>query len=107
MEERYKSNILYSGLGVEDICLKLPRAIFFGKQNVLRCESHVMVRRTLIQDVKDHRRTYTQIYGSDDYFNYILNGLHPPQNSSGIAFDDKWLMLPDMGHMLQLITIGL
>jgi len=53
-------------------------------------ESHVMVRRVLIQEVKDHRTDYMQIHGSGDRFNYILSGLYHFQNSSGIVFKDKW-----------------
>jgi len=30
----------------------------------------------------------------------ILNGLHPPENSSGIALSDKWLTLLDMSHII-------
>jgi len=35
-----------------------------------------------------------------DRTNYILNGLHPPVNGSGIAPSDKWLTLLDMGHII-------
>jgi len=52
-------------------------------------ESHVMVRITLIQEVKENMSAYMRIYFSDDHFNYILNGLHPPENNSGIAHEDK------------------
>jgi len=41
-----------------------------------------------------------RIRESDDRFNYILNGLHPPQNSNGIAIEDNWLTLPNMGHIV-------
>jgi len=70
-------------------------------------ESHVMVHRALIREVKDHRNNYTRIYRSKDRYNYILNELHPPENRSGIAHLDKWLTLPKWVTMLQLITIGL
>jgi len=40
-----------------------------------------------------------RVYGSDVCFNYIFNGLHSLENSSGHAFEDKWLTLADMGHV--------
>ena len=40
------------------------------------------------------------VYAGEDCYNYILNGLHPPTNSGGIALVDKWLTLPDMGHIV-------
>jgi len=41
-----------------------------------------------------------RIHGGEDRYNYILNGLHPPENGSGFAPPDKWLTLPDMGHIV-------
>jgi len=70
-------------------------------------ESHIIVRRALIREVKDHRNNYMRIYMSKDHYNYILNGLHPPENRSGITLLDKWLTLPKWVTSLQLITIGL
>jgi len=29
-----------------------------------------------------------------------MNGLHPPTNSGGIAYIDKWLTLPDMNRIV-------
>jgi len=46
-------------------------------------ESHVMVCKALIREVKDHIYDYILIYGSEERYNCILNGLHPPENSSG------------------------
>jgi len=63
-------------------------------------ESHVMVRRALIQEVKEHRNDYIRIYAGECCYNYILNGLYPPKNGSGFAPPDKWLTLPDMGHIV-------
>jgi len=63
-------------------------------------ESHIMIRRHLIHELKDHRNDYVGVYADGDRFNYILNVLHPPTNSGGIALVDKWLMLPDMGHIV-------
>jgi hypothetical protein len=59
-------------------------------------ESHVMIERSLIQEMKEHRNHYMRIYGGEDHYNYILNVLHPPENSSGFAHPDKWLTLSDM-----------
>ena len=59
-----------------------------------------MVRRALIQEVKEHRNDYIDIYASEDRYNHILDGLHPPKNVSGFAPPDKWLTLPDMGHIV-------
>ena len=36
----------------------------------------------------------------EDRYNYILNGLHPPINSGGIALVNKWLTLPHMRHIV-------
>jgi len=33
-------------------------------------------------------------------YNKILNGLHPPKCTSGIASEDKWLTTPDMGNII-------
>jgi hypothetical protein len=55
-------------------------------------ESHIMNCRHLIQELKDHRDDYVRVYR----YNYILNGLHPPANMSGIAHVDKWLTF--FGH---------
>jgi hypothetical protein len=63
-------------------------------------ESHVMVCRALIREVKDHRNNYMRIYKSKDCYNYILNRLHPPENRNGIALLDKWLTLPNMSHIV-------
>jgi len=63
-------------------------------------EIHIMVRRHIIQEVKEHRNNYVQVCESEDRFNYILNGLHRPQSSSGIALVDKWLTFLDMCHIV-------
>jgi len=63
-------------------------------------ESHVMVRRALIQKVKEHRNDYIRIYAGEGRYNYILKGLYPPKNGSGFAPPDKSLTLPDMGHIV-------
>jgi hypothetical protein len=63
-------------------------------------ESHIMVCRNLIQEVKDHTNDYVRVFAGEEHYYYILKGLHPPTNSAGIALVDKWLMLPDMGHIV-------
>ena len=63
-------------------------------------ESHVMVQRELIKELKEHRNKYIEIYATECRYNYILNGLHPPKNVSSFAPPDKWLTLPDMGHIV-------
>ena len=40
------------------------------------------------------------IYDTEECYNKILNGLHPPKCTSGIAPEDKWLTTPDMGHII-------
>ena len=62
-------------------------------------ESHVMVRRALIQEMKEHMNDYMRIYAGEGRYNYTLNGLHPLKNSSGFAPSYNWLTLPDMGHI--------
>ncbi|AES75783.1 hypothetical protein MTR_6g059570 [Medicago truncatula] len=68
-------------------------------------ESHIMIRRHFIQKLKDHRNDYLGVYAGEDRYNYILNSLHPPTNSGGIALVDKWLTFSDMRHILLIITI--
>jgi hypothetical protein len=63
-------------------------------------ESHVMVRRALIKELKEHRNKYIEIYARERRYNYILDGLHPPKNASSFAPPDKWLTLPNMGHIV-------
>jgi len=59
-----------------------------------------MVRRHLIQEIKDHMNDYVRVFQSEYHFNYILNDLHPPQSSSGIELVDKWLTFSNMGHIV-------
>ncbi|KEH24754.1 hypothetical protein MTR_6g004370 [Medicago truncatula] len=63
-------------------------------------ESHIMVFRHLIQELKDNRNDYVGLYAAEDRYKYILKGLRPPTNSGGIALVDKWLMFPNMGHIV-------
>jgi len=63
-------------------------------------ESHIMIRRHLIQELKDHRDDYVGVYAGEDRYNYISNDLHPPANMRGIAHVDKWLTFSDMGHIV-------
>jgi len=64
-------------------------------------QSHIMIRTHLIQEVKDHRDDYVEVYAGEDRYNYILNGLHPPTNMKGCAhLVDKWLTFPNMGHIV-------
>ena len=69
-------------------------------------EIHIIIRRHLIQELKDHRDDYVGVYEGEDRYNYILNGLYPPANMSGIAHVDKWLTFSDMDTLLLIITIG-
>lgn len=41
-------------------------------------DNHVMVRRALIREVKEHRNEYMRIYAGVGRYNYILKGLHSP-----------------------------
>jgi len=63
-------------------------------------ESHVMVHRALIREVKKHRKDYMRIYVGEDHYNYILNELNPPKNGNGFAPPNKWLKLSDMNHIV-------
>jgi hypothetical protein len=63
-------------------------------------ENYVLVRSALIHELKTNKCDYLPIFGSDERFEYIMTGLHPPTNSGGIAYIDKWLPLPDMGHIV-------
>ena len=73
-----------------------PIAEFMG----LTKESHIMIHRHLIHELKDHRDDYVGVCAGEDRYNYILNGIHPPANMSGIAHVDKWLTFPNMGHIV-------
>jgi len=64
-------------------------------------QSHIMIRTLLIQELKDHRDGYVEVFAGEDRYNYILNGLHPPANMGGCAhLVDKWFTVPDMGHIV-------
>jgi len=64
-------------------------------------ENHIMIRTHLIQELKDHRDDYVEVYAGDDRYNYILNDLHPPANMKGYAhLVDKWLTFLDMRHLV-------
>jgi len=63
-------------------------------------KNHVLVHSALIHELKNNKSGYFSIFGSEKRFKYILDGLHPPTNSGGIALEDKWLTLPDMGHIV-------
>jgi len=64
-------------------------------------QSHIMIHTHLIQELKDHRDDYVEVYAGEDRYNYILNDLHPPANMKGCArLVDKWLTFPDMGHIV-------
>ncbi|KEH22132.1 OTU-like cysteine protease [Medicago truncatula] len=64
-------------------------------------QNHIMIRTLLIQEVKDHRDDYVEVFAGEDRYNYILNGLHPSANTKSFAhLVDKWLTFPDMGHIV-------
>jgi len=63
-------------------------------------DSHVLVRHSLINELKNHKSDYLPIYGTERRFKLILDGLHPPPSRSGIAPLDKWLTTPDMGNII-------
>ncbi|KEH19564.1 OTU-like cysteine protease [Medicago truncatula] len=64
-------------------------------------KNHIMIRTHLIQELKDHRDDYVEVFAGEDRYNYILNGLHPPANMKGCAhLVDKWLTFPDMRHIV-------
>jgi len=50
--------------------------------------------------MKNHKSDYIGLFGIEERFNYIMNGLYPPRNSSEIAFKDKWFTLPDMSYIV-------
>jgi hypothetical protein len=63
-------------------------------------ENNVLVRSALIHELKNHKSDYLPKFGTEKRYKYILDGLHPPTNSSGITHEHKWLKLPDMGHII-------
>jgi len=63
-------------------------------------EDHVLVRHSLIHELRNHKSDSMPIYDTEDRYNKIMNGLHPPKSRSGIVPVDKWLTTPDMGHIM-------
>jgi len=63
-------------------------------------ENHLLVRSALIHELKTNILDYLPIFGLEECFQYIMNGLHPPTNSGGIAYLDKWLTLLNMVHIV-------
>jgi len=63
-------------------------------------KNHILARSALIYELKTNKRDYFLIFGSDESFQYIINGLPPPINSGGIEYIDKWLALPNMSHIV-------
>ena len=63
-------------------------------------EDHVLVRHSLIPELINHKSNYMSIYDMEDRYNKILNGLHPPKRTIGVAPVDKWMTTPDMGHIV-------
>ena len=61
---------------------------------------HVLVRRALINELKNYKSDYLPIYATERRYKLILDGLHPPTSKSGIAPPEKWLTTPDMGHII-------
>lgn len=64
-------------------------------------EIHIMIHK-ILNELKIHKSDYISIFGSAKRFKYILNGLRHPQNSSGIALQDNWLTLSNMGHIVAI-----
>jgi len=50
--------------------------------------------------LKTNKYDYLLIFGSDERFEYFMNGLHPPTNNGGIGYIDKWLTLSYMDHIV-------
>jgi len=63
-------------------------------------EDHVLVRQALIHELRNQKSDYMPLYDTDGRYNKILNGLHPPKCTSGIAPVDKWLTTSDIGHII-------
>ena len=63
-------------------------------------KNHVLVRSALIHELKTNKNGYLPIFGSEERFEYIMNGLPYPTNGGGISYLDKWLTLPDMGRII-------
>jgi len=36
-------------------------------------ESHIMIRRHFVQELKDYKNDYVGVYAGEDRYNYILN----------------------------------
>jgi len=63
-------------------------------------KNHIMVKSALIHEFKTNKLDYLSKFGSEEHFEYIMNGLHTPTNSGGIAYIGKWLILTNMGHIV-------
>lgn len=49
-------------------------------------QNHALVRSVLVHELKTIKIDYYSIFGSEERFKYIINGLHPPINSGEIAY---------------------
>jgi len=79
--------------------LKVMVIVDFG--SCMDEENHVLVRSAFIHELKNHKSDYFPIFGTEMRLKYILDDLHLPTNSSGNVREDKWLTLPDMGHIIE------
>jgi len=71
-----------------------------GEHMGLTEEGHPIICIAFLTEVKEHMSDYMRVFRSEERFNYILNDLYPPQNSSGMTFKVKWLTFSEMGHIV-------
>ncbi|MCI23109.1 OTU-like cysteine protease, partial [Trifolium medium] len=113
LKERNPNNVsnvkqLYNVRHRQKLAARGPRS---EMQRLLKCledNNYVFKVRTvgesetMLWELSLHRATYLKIYGSEERLNYITDALYPPKrrSSHGVAPIEKWLMFPDMGHII-------
>ena len=71
----------------------------------LGSDSYGLVRLALIKELTGKRNDYLGIYGGEDRLKFLIDSLYPPKLKTSAAPVEKWLTVPDMGHVT-LITLN-
>jgi len=63
-------------------------------------DSYGLVRLALIKELTWKRNDYLGIFGGEDRLKFLIDSLYPPKEKTSIAPEEKWLTVPDMGHVI-------
>ncbi|PNX98886.1 phosphomannose isomerase [Trifolium pratense] len=69
-------------------------------------DDYHFIKKSMLDELQLHKHSYLKMYGSGKRFAYITDALLPPKRKSrrhGVALIEKWLTLPDMGHIVATI----